>query len=376
MTCCQTMYTLWNKLTATAFFVISAISLNAQDFDLASMIFQDNEIEYMGQLDWKQKNKNGTGIHKDGNNVYFGDFFNDKKSGYGMLIAGKKGKIKGVKDCMVYIGSWLNGKKHGKGTCYDFNGEIIYQGKFEEDKPLGEYPLRQSSTTSFSMLGLEGGAYIGEITAGIPNGYGLFVANDGELSFGKIKDGSRYGTSLLLTNPYTWKLVKWTGDSYTEVTNSNAHNAKLQAYKDANDRHWASIKSEFTDVMLGLASSTTQLVAATNGGANSSVYTPTSSSSSAASTSSAADKSSREKQNSSVSGKSFDCGTAWQTASRNYSSLESRVMECCNKSEYNSLQKKMREIRKKWTDKGCHITQSEWETKSFEDHVPTDVTNF
>lgn len=368
MICFPTIYTMKNKLYAIICVLISFANLNAQEFDLTTMIFQRNDLEYMGQLDWKQKNKNGTGIYKDGQNVYFGDFFDNKKSGYGMLVAGKKGKIKNLKDCMVYIGSWMDGKKQGKGICYDFNGKVIYQGKFENDKPTGVYPSQNSSSSKFSLISLEGGAYIGELTDGIPNGYGLFIANDGELSFGKVKDGLRYGTSLLLSDPYTWKIVKWDGDSYTEISNSDAHTAHLQTFKDANDKFWADIRSELKDVAIGLSGVATQYVEMKNSkniDSNSSYSEGYSSSESLSAESNSSSSNNKKKSSVSSSKKASDCGTAWRTDSKNYSDLETLAMKSTKISEYQDFQSKMRRIREKWVSRGCHITKSEWETKPF-----------
>lgn len=360
MILCPTMYTLRNNLLTIILALACVYSLNAQDFDVTSMIFQDNDIEYMGQLDLKQKGKNGIGIYKDGKNVYFGDFSHNKKSGYGMLIAGKNGKIKGLKNCMVYIGSWLDGKKHGKGICYDFNGKIIYQGRFEDDKPLSTYPSTTSSSSYFSIIGLDGGVYIGELLDGVPNGYGLFVANDGELSFGKVKDGVRYGTSFLSYNPYSWKIVKWEGDSFTEITNSNIANNRSQAYKEAHDQYYSRIWSDLAEVAQGLSGVANQYVeyqSSKNGGSTSSY--------SGSYSSSGSTSSSKNKSSVSSSKTSQDCGSAWQTDSRNYSNLETRAMNCAKESEYKSIQDEMRRIREKWTSRGCHITKSEWETKPF-----------
>lgn len=357
----QTMYTLRNNILAVLLFFCSNL-LNAQNFDLGSMIFQDKNLNYMGQLDLRQKEKNGIGIYKDGKNIYFGDFSHNKKSGYGMIIAGQKGKIKNLKDCMVYIGSWLDGKKEGKGTCYDFNGNIIYQGRFENDKPTGIYPSTNSSSSYFSLLGLDGGAYLGELIDGVPNGYGLFIANDGELSFGKVKDGQRYGTSLLLESPYVWKVVKWKGDSYSTITNSDIYNSRSQAYKESRDKYWSEIWSGLGEVAQGLASTTNQFVEYKSSQNSSSSASYSSGNSSRNSSSS---KSNRSSVSSSKT--SQDCGTAWQTDSKNYSNLETRAMNCIDESEYNSIQSKMKSIRQKWVSRGCHITQSEWETKPFKD---------
>lgn len=356
-----TMYTQLNKLFVLVFILINAVSLSAQDFDLTSMIFQEKGIEYMGQLDAaKQKYKNGMGILKEGGNVYFGDFINNKKSGYGMLVANKKGKIKNLKNCMVYIGSWFDGKKHGKGTCYDFNGKVIYHGIFEDDKPLSTYPSTASSSSYFSIIGLDGGAYIGELLEGVPNGYGIFIANNGELSFGKVKDGIRYSMGLILFSPHVWKAVKWEGDEYTEVTNSEVYKARAQATKEANDKFYSQIWAEFAGVAQGLSGVANQYVEyqSSKNGASTSSYSGSYSSSGSTS-------SSKNKSSVSSSKTSQDCGSAWQTDSRNYSNLETRAMNCANESEYKSIQSEMRRIREKWTSRGCHITKSEWETKPF-----------
>ena len=41
------------------------------------------------------------------------------------------------KICNYYIGQWLNGLSHGKGTIYYKNGKIIYDGDFVKGKSEG-----------------------------------------------------------------------------------------------------------------------------------------------------------------------------------------------------------------------------------------------
>lgn len=92
---------------------------------------------------------------------------------------------------MVYVGTWTGDKKEGKGSCYDFFGNLIYQGKFEDDKPIDECPSSKvSETRKFSIIGVNGSFYVGEVDAEIPQGYGMFIAENSELSFGKEKDGA------------------------------------------------------------------------------------------------------------------------------------------------------------------------------------------
>lgn len=362
------MCTLRNNIIALIAVLFGTIAISAQEMSLSDILFQDSGLDYMGQLDAeKLKYRNGMGIYNDDGNVYFGNFLNNKKNGTGMLIAKKDGKIKNLPDCMVYVGSWMGDKKQGKGSCYDFSGNLIYQGKFEDDKPVDEYPSPEiTGISKFSIIGVNGGFYVGEVETEIPHGYGMFVADDGELSFGKVKDGTRRGTGIILNDPYTWKVVKWEGDSYSEVTNSSINNARAARREQASKEYNRKLRGELFEVAIGLATTTTQIVGYANaGGAASAVSDASSSASSAVSGSSGSSGSSKKKGKSSVSSEGADCGTAWRTDAKNYSDLETRVMKCVDESEYKSLQSKMRNIRKKWTARGCHITQSEWETKPF-----------
>ncbi|PRD52763.1 MORN repeat-containing protein [Sphingobacterium gobiense] len=80
---------------------------------------------YKGE--WRRNQRHGKGVYtwKDGER-YEGAFNNDKRTGFGSYSwsSGER-----------YEGSWLNNKRHGEGTLYDRDGNISYQGHWENDKP-------------------------------------------------------------------------------------------------------------------------------------------------------------------------------------------------------------------------------------------------
>lgn len=77
---------------------------------------------------WKGNKRHGKGVYtwKDGER-YEGAFENDKRTGFGSYSwsSGER-----------YEGNWLNNKRHGIGTLYDRDGNISYQGEWENDKPI------------------------------------------------------------------------------------------------------------------------------------------------------------------------------------------------------------------------------------------------
>jgi len=64
--------------------------------------------------------------------MYEGDWYNDRKHGYGILSKiSKDGDIR-----KVYAGQWLDGKKHGLGSNWYEDGSY-YEGTFRNNKRNG-----------------------------------------------------------------------------------------------------------------------------------------------------------------------------------------------------------------------------------------------
>ncbi|PRD47389.1 MORN repeat-containing protein [Sphingobacterium haloxyli] len=88
-------------------------------------IWESSGGVYKGE--WRRNQRHGKGVYtwKDGER-YEGAFDNDKRTGFGSYSwsSGER-----------YEGNWLNNKRHGEGTLYDRDGNISYQGHWENDKP-------------------------------------------------------------------------------------------------------------------------------------------------------------------------------------------------------------------------------------------------
>ena len=80
-------------------------------------------------------------IYYDGS-IYDGQWLNGLCGGYGTLTVNKWSEIKNCPKSITYIGWFLNDLKHGNGKCFGINGELIYNGKFENNKPIDKYPSK------------------------------------------------------------------------------------------------------------------------------------------------------------------------------------------------------------------------------------------
>ncbi len=356
------MFTLRNKRTSAGIFLILlfAISIKAQNIDLASLIFSNTETDYMGQIAISCKARHGMGIYKDGKNIYIGDFSNNKKTGYGMMIIGNQGKIKNLPDCMAYIGDWYEGKKEGNGTCYNKNGDIIYVGKFENDKPIGPYPMQNPPMEKyFSLKEIEDGVYIGENSRGYADGFGLTVTQSGTLCFGRISANTRYSVTLEIYSSSSWRLLKYEGDNIKVISTSEMFASKRKEQKEASDRFKAQLWDEFIGIANGIASTSTEMIAYSQRNKETGFEGAEYSNSSYSGSSN--NKQGKHKS----SGGGNDCGTAWHSDSRSYSDAETLAIKATNESDFKAAQNRMRRIRQKWEARGCPITESVWETKPF-----------
>ncbi|MFD2742284.1 MULTISPECIES: PLD nuclease N-terminal domain-containing protein [Sphingobacterium] len=76
--------------------------------------------------DWKENKRDGYGVYnwKDGVR-YEGEFRQDKREGKGSYYwpSGER-----------YVGQWKNNQRHGQGVLYDKDGNVSYDGNWENDK--------------------------------------------------------------------------------------------------------------------------------------------------------------------------------------------------------------------------------------------------
>lgn len=118
--------------------------------------FVNNELFGLGKFQWTNGNfyvgdfvngqitGKGRFIYIDGPIIYEGDFLNGLKEGYGRCEV-KSGNIgDGILNCLLCVkfeGNWEKDVKAGFGRCYDKFGKLLYEGVFENDKPVSKYPM-------------------------------------------------------------------------------------------------------------------------------------------------------------------------------------------------------------------------------------------
>lgn len=227
------MYMKANKL----FFILATLlfAIESQAQDLGTILFgKDNKATYMGQYNYNGKRKNGFGIerYKQGG-VYIGDFSENDISGRGMYISAKGQYIDKNNKAAIYVGAYRDGKKSGKGTYYDATGKVIYEGKFENDKPVEKVSQAAvSSTKRFVMKEIDNELYWGEVLEGVENGMGLKLAEDGKIVFGKYKEGIPVSIGMVFYSPNIWEVGQWTDGTFVAFNNSSASQEQLAQYKD------------------------------------------------------------------------------------------------------------------------------------------------
>ena len=346
---------LFVAMTATALMAVAQT-------DLASIIFSQagKKVNYIGQYDDNRRDKNGTGISRDKQgNVYVGDFMRGKFSGYGMLIMANNASIKDLPGATIYVGEWIDGKREGKGTCYSHDGDVIYSGLFSENFPVSPYPTpRPDQTHSFSDTNTQSEYYIGEMRNGKPDGFGMFLTDEGTLAIGKVTAGRRTGVGLLLAGDGNWKMVKWSGyNTYDEISSTADYNTRIATYREVASKQHAEFRQGMLEVASGLMQTAAQASQIKGGSAAASGAEHMASNASSGSSS--------HSRKSASTKKGADCGSAWMTASRAYSDYESQLIPNGSRtaalSDQPSIRSKMKSLRTKWEARGCPITKSPYE---------------
>lgn len=250
----KTISILGNKPVILAF-ILSVMGLPVMGQDVTTLLFgKENKADYIGQYNYNGKRKNGFGVERQKqNSLYIGDFSEDKISGQGMLIATQRG-IANVRDAVIYVGHWRNGKKEGKGTCYDKEGKLIYEGRFENDKPINAAPnSATASAQRFQMVELEDKLYWGEMNDSLPDGFGLTIEDDGNVIYGRMKKGIRQGIGMIFYTPEVWEVGKWTDGTFKAFNNSKLSDAKLAEFKSCSKAWKKELRNMLADAALNFA---------------------------------------------------------------------------------------------------------------------------
>jgi len=131
--------------------------------------------------EWAGDEKNGYGVQVfPSGQKYEGQWSNGLRDGEGTLWVplGKAAKLR-----KLYVGTWKDDRRHGRGTCFFKSGEF-YQGSWEYGRMHGHGTMRYAS----------GDLYIGEWNDGLRSGQGTLTKASGDTYEGCWLEDKREGT--------------------------------------------------------------------------------------------------------------------------------------------------------------------------------------
>ena len=150
--------------------------------DIMVCLYNGGE-KYLGAMD--QDKRNGYGIYTaSDNSVYFGNFVDGYRSGWGTCR---------YADGSYYKGAWKNDQPLGPGRVFSKSGELSAEGLFEDGKlvksqpvsldyyeSINEFPVTSKAiaTTLVTNKILAGGTYTGSIAGEMPEGIGTLTMNN------------------------------------------------------------------------------------------------------------------------------------------------------------------------------------------------------
>lgn len=153
---------------------------------------------YKGQVT-EHNQRNGIGIlaWTSIDNYYIGEWQYDNMIGKGIhIILQQKKQITNCKNAKYYVGDFSFGeKKDGYGRCYDKLGNMLYNGRFVNNKPTDTYPMTNNNKfDSYKFECIEysnGDCYVGETIYGRRNGMGFYMWSNGDLWYGSWSNNNR-----------------------------------------------------------------------------------------------------------------------------------------------------------------------------------------
>ena len=174
--------------------------------------------KYKGTLSFSENMRDGLGVmFWPGSGYYWGHFYEDNRDEEGLYISIDYGTLRNCPDCVYFVGEWDRGKKSGQGRCYDENGNLLYDGQFADDKPVGAYPsTEKNSTRKFECFVTPKGTYcLCETVNGKKEGLGIQIAKNGDALLVEFKNDIRDGEGLYLYYRHpTFRYGIWKGDEY------------------------------------------------------------------------------------------------------------------------------------------------------------------
>lgn len=167
-------------------------------------------------------------------NIYYGDFFEKAFHGKGTLIS--KDSISYCPSASIYVGKFKNGLKNGIGRCYTSDGELLYEGRFKDDRPLESYPNNAFNTEIlpyFTEFTTEAFTFLGEFVGDTPSGTGIFVFTDGDVYLTELVNGNPNGIGVLIQTDDNWMSEK-IEDGHSTPISSSSHYELLKQRANEN----------------------------------------------------------------------------------------------------------------------------------------------
>lgn len=350
------------------FFILLGLVLSSDMAaqDLIELFFPNKSTSYMGVTLDNGKTRSGLGMLRlKKNGMYVGYFNRNKFNGKGMQIAPKDQYIEDCGEGCVYIGRWLNGEKYGNGRLYNKSGQLIYDGRFESNKPSGQFLSTPDISRTFSLFELKNGdendIYVGEVESGLPNGFGIYY-DDECFTIVESKDGIQSGLGLMVFPSVGWSTFKVENGNYTELDNSanlsNRRERRKEEIRKSRQDLWNAL-GNFASGMAQVASNVQQIQN------NGSVSSP--------SVSTYNDNVGTDTYTlSSASGNKYNLGEqqSYNTDKQSWSNYDSMLSahfyggRSATRNEVSQWQQKMKALRSKWTSKGKNFPSSSNENKS------------
>ena len=346
------------------------LSSNLAAQDLVELFFPNKSTSYMGVTLDNGKTRNGLGVLRLKNNgVYVGYFSHNKFNGKGMQIAPKNNNIENCGEGFIYVGRWLNGEKYGNGRLYNKSGQLIYDGRFESDKPCRQLLSNPDTLRNFSFLEFkhddESEIYVGEVESNLPNGFGIFY-DDECFTIVESKEGNQYGLGLMLIPSVGWSTFKVEDGLYTVLDNSANLSNRQARRKEERRRARQDLFNAFADISNGMAQVASNIQQIQNNGSGGASYGASGGSGSGGGGGTLESQyrqwESRAKANYKSltnlgarvknGGKDVGGSTGQSMSSSNYTQQKKALREAQNE---------MKDIRQKASKKGIKIAKSEYE---------------
>ena len=153
-----------DKYENYGFFIGPIIDLLKKNIETYVKMIHESGNYYIGQWVNGLAHGKGTIYYKNGSILYDGDFVDGKYEGNGR---------ENYENGTHYIGQFLGGYRHGKGVMYYNNGSILYEGDFANDIIEGNGKLIRENGTY----------YIGQFLNGLAHGKGVMYTKNGSVLY-------------------------------------------------------------------------------------------------------------------------------------------------------------------------------------------------